>query len=452
MAITGVLTADFSNFETAVKKAEASIKGMEGGAVKAEVALSNMSTRSVGPTNSLRESFGQVDQVLNASGVSVGKYARGLLEIGEMSGKTVGSIGLLATGASVFAAAMAGWQFGTWIAGITGLDKAVAKYADSLTNLPAEVAAAKQDVLSRATQIAKREITDYGEAQKIVATEMQRHIAGLQNWGAVLETAQQRVRELTAAEIADIEVMQRAQAPLADIIAKHDISALGLKLLAERQKQASKDADEHTKSIEKLAKAHEALIKNFDDARSNAMKKMHAQEAADMEATMQRRIANEEGVRRMEAEAHQMQMAELDQRTAAESAYESTRIAQNQAEIDAVLAAGAAHQNAGALAKAGTDQTVAGYAAVAQQITITGEAVKEWLNLMRYTAQANAILSENSLYTSTSQKQRIAGLGAFGAGGGTVNHNTFNLVDNTENLARKVATQITDNVMRGGAV
>lgn len=44
MAITGVLTADFSDFETAAKKAEASLKGMEGGAQKVEAALSDIST------------------------------------------------------------------------------------------------------------------------------------------------------------------------------------------------------------------------------------------------------------------------------------------------------------------------------------------------------------------------------------------------------------------------
>lgn len=70
-----------------------------------------------------------------------------------------------------------------------------------------------------------------------------------------------------------------------------------------------------------------------------------------------------------------------------------------------------AHTDSGNAAKASADQTIAGYAGIAQQITFTGEAVREWLNLMRYSAEANAILrSGSSLFTTQSQLERVAAL------------------------------------------
>jgi hypothetical protein len=342
MAITGQLIADFSNFETEVKKAEVSLQRMEGGAAKAAVAIDRMSEGTTPSVNTLRESFGQVDQVLAASGVNIGKYAKGLFEIGEMSGKTASQIGALGTAASVFGAAMAGYQFGTWIAGWTGLAEAVDKYAVSLSNLPAEVAAAKQDVLNRATEIAKRVVTDYAEAQRIVATETQRHVAGLQNWGAVLSTAQQRVKELTAAQIADIEVMQRADAPLADIIAKHQISALGLKLLAESQREAGKAADEHTRTLKEQQAALEKINTDYAKRIDLALHQIKVEDLA-AEAAVRRR--NEEQAALFEdldIQARLNRQAEERAREAADAAAEERRIAANQAEIDAILASGPA--------------------------------------------------------------------------------------------------------------
>jgi hypothetical protein len=342
MAITGQLIADFSNFETEVKKAEVSLQRMEGGAAKAAVAIDRMSEGTTPSVNTLRESFGQVDQVLAASGVNIGKYAKGLFEIGEMSGKTASQIGALATGASLFSALMAGYQFGTWIAGWTGLADAVTKYAESLTDLPAEVAAAKQDTINLAIRNGASATISYTDAIKFNAEAMGTQLAKLENWGAVLATAQQRVKELTAAEIADIEVMQRAGATNDQIRTKYDLSALSLKLLGEAQRQAAKDADEHTRTLKEQQAALEKINTDYAKRIDLALHQIKVEDLA-AEAAVRRR--NEEQAALFEdldIQARLNRQAEERAREAADAAAEERRIAANQAEIDAILASGPA--------------------------------------------------------------------------------------------------------------
>lgn len=344
MAITGQLIADFSNFETAVKKAEVSLQGMEKGAAKVEAALDDMSEGSVPPINSLRDSVGQVDQVLAASGVNVGKYARAVFEIGEMAGKTVSQIGFLAAGASAFGALMAGYQFGTWIAGWTGLAEAVDKYVVSHSKLPGEIAAAQQDTINLAIRNGASATISYTEAIEFNAKAIGTQLAKLTDWTAVLGVAQQRVRELTAAQIADIEVMKRADAPLADIIAKHQISALGLKLLAESQKEAAKEADAHTKALKEQQAALEKINTDYAKRIDLALHQIKVEDLA-AEAAVRRR--NEEQAAMfedLEIQARINRQAEENAQAAAEAAAEERRIAANQADIDRILSAGAAPQ------------------------------------------------------------------------------------------------------------
>lgn len=82
--------------------------------------------------------------------------------------------------------------------------------------------------------------------------------------------------------------------------------------------------------------------------------------------------------------------------------------------------------------------------------------IDSWMRLMQYTNRANAILRENTLYTTPNQLARIAALpGAGGGGGGrggggtTTIQNTFNLVDSESNLAHKVADIIMRQIRAG---
>lgn len=187
--------------------------------------------------------------------------------------------------------------------------------------------------------------------------------------------------------------------------------APALESTAGATKKARDEADALEKANTKLEASYAKLMSEIKNANqlalmedeAAAMKQNAEQAAMFAEQDMQARI------RRGQAATDQ---------AAAEATAETARIAANQAEIDGILAAGAAHVDAGAMAKTGTDQTVAGYAAVAQQVTLAAGVITEWNNLMVYTAKAQAILSSgSSLFTSQSQRDRLANLPARARGG-----------------------------------
>jgi hypothetical protein len=150
-------------------------------------------------------------------------------------------------------------------------------------------------------------------------------------------------------------------------------------------------------------------------------------------------------------------------------------------------AAGAASTEAGSKAVDGATEAAMAQAQLNTQINLTIGNVKEWIELQQYSAAANAILSQNGLYTSGSQYENIARMGsaftgilpgraaggpvnagqayvvgeqgpelfipnvggAIAAGGGSSITNIFHLVDTESNLARRVSEQIMRQVRAG---
>lgn len=105
------------------------------------------------------------------------------------------------------------------------------------------------------------------------------------------------------------------------------------------------------------------------------------------------------------------------------------------------------------------DQTDA-FRGLGQQITFTGDAIREWLRLQIYASKAQAILSENSLYTTQSQRERVAALGmptdlATSKSGGSGVGITVNVTVNGGSSARETGQSVQDailNVFRSGAI
>jgi hypothetical protein len=158
-----------------------------------------------------------------------------------------------------------------------------------------------------------------------------------------------------------------------------------------------------------------------------------------------------------------------------------------QATVKAVEDTGQAHTEAGAAAVEATQLASAGYVQVAQKAALTTDNARALMLIMRDTAAANAILMENSLFTTRGQLERIAALpmpkfqsgvvnfgggiaqvhkdellvnlpagtsvipagrGGGGSSGITV-YNTFHLVDTESNLARRVSETILRTVRAG---
>jgi len=352
--------------------------------------LGDATTRTDGPVNTLRGSLSQFDQVLGAAGINVGKHIRGLSEIADMSGKTVSQIGLLGAGMGVAAAAMAGWKFGTWIADMTGADAAV---AGLISRLMGWQTAAEGN--TQATRDFLKHLQDQNDTYAVSSER--------------LANAQREVRGLSDATIAAIEIAKKNGATTEQITRHFDISADALKALSERQKLAGQMADGHTAALDKQRAAVVKLDADYDKLMSD--------------------VKNANQLAIMEADATNMAAAALAKKNAAASGWIAAQVAITKGitdeaaataaylkEQDALTAATDAlsqtHTEGGAAAAAATGVAVAGYAAIATQVQITGDGIKEWINLMQYSAQVNAILSTNSLFTTTSQYAQIAALGA----------------------------------------
>jgi len=190
----------------------------------------------------------------------------------------------------------------------------------------------------------------------------------------------------------------------------------------------------------------------------------------DMIALTKRAAENKQQLWMMERDAFQMEQANKEKAIADELALQAlqgtglTIIGQYPAELEA---AGAASRNA-------TDIATAGFTGFTQQVQLTGDAIRAWIELMQYSAKVNAVLSQNSLFTSTSQRENVANIGMpqfaeggpvlqdgpiyahageyvipKGGGGGVTVNNTFNIVDTESNIARRVSDTIMRTVTAG---
>ena len=298
---------------------------------------------------------------------------------------------------------MAGYQFGTWIAGWTGLDKAVAGYADSLTNIGAETAAAKQDVINRAIAQGARETITYTEAVKFNNKAAQEQNDAYAVSSERLAAAQKEVRGLSDETIAAIEIAKKNGATTAEITRHFDISADALRALAERQKLAGKAAEAHTKALEEQKREAVALDKAYEKLMSDTK---NANQLAIMEADAHR-MATEAMKAKNDAAAgwiaaNVKATAAVKETAAAEAAY----LAEQDALTAATDALSQAHADGGQAAAQATTTAMQGYQGLAQQVTLTGDAIKAMVQAYQYANQVNQILSTNSLFTTQSQYSR----------------------------------------------
>jgi len=215
--LAGSIDADFSEFVGEAQKAEAGLAAIQQEAAKTEGAITEMATattttaaatgdaisglgtKATGTTSGFTMMAGSLktaDKTLGAFGISVNKEIGMLEELGQISGQTAADIGLVGSAVSVAGAALAGWNIGRVIAEVTGADQAFANLGARLMgwgDLAGETAAAKADVLARATANAGRQITDMTEAIKINYDAVQKHA---EQYNTAANRASQWDREL----------------------------------------------------------------------------------------------------------------------------------------------------------------------------------------------------------------------------------------------------------------
>lgn len=160
-------------------------------------------------------------------------------------------------------------------------------------------------------------------------------------------------------------------------------------------------------------KLDDAYNKMISDAR-NAEAMAQFNNAAE---ALARQAKNAEQLWLMERDAFQLSVAEKEKAAAAAAAQEAdfARIAK---ESFLIIGENAdAHRAAGEAAVSSTTAAIGGYAALTQQVEMSSDAIRAWIDLQRFTNQANAVLQQNPFFTSATQLQQIGNLPRRALGG-----------------------------------
>lgn len=380
-------------------------------------------SRHTQTTHAVRAAYSQFDGILQASGVNIGPYVRGLEDIRNIAVAGVVALGPLGTAALVVAGAIAAWKVVTeitkhteeWRAKIATTTAVLLSYGD----VAGETAAAKQDVLNRAIDAGADHAIKYADAIKFVADLHKQKLSdALEVTGQKLADAQREVRNLTEAKRNDILRSMELGASEGSLQRHYGISADALQVLAGRQKQAADMADQHTKRLVEQAGVVAALDRAYDKLMSDVK---NANQLAIMDADAAAMFEK----KRVAAEGWMNSLMKQVKATNDAAAAETARVTANQTAIDAEMAG--LEQLIGAQetsALVGVQSTTAiaqGYAGVTQQVERTADAIRASMELIRFANAANAIYSENGLFTTASQRERVAALPIPGrASGGPV--------------------------------
>jgi hypothetical protein len=158
--LSGVMTADFSDFHFEIDKSVTKLKELEGA-----------TAHTSGTFDDFSQGLGSVDKILGVFGIRIGPQIQALREFSGILGSSTTALGTWGTAAAAAGALAAGWQIGTWINEWTGLSDAIGDATASALGFGdagLEATRAKIDLFARASNIAGREIRDVGEAMEIV--------------------------------------------------------------------------------------------------------------------------------------------------------------------------------------------------------------------------------------------------------------------------------------------
>jgi hypothetical protein len=161
--LSGVMTADFSDFHFEIDKSVTKLKELEGA-----------TAHTSGTFDDFNQGLGSVDKILGVFGVRIGPQIQALREFSGILGQSTTTLGTWGTAAAAAGALAAGWQIGTWINEWTGLSDAIGDATASVLGFGdagLEATRAKIDLFARASNIAGREIRDVGQAMEIVKKE-----------------------------------------------------------------------------------------------------------------------------------------------------------------------------------------------------------------------------------------------------------------------------------------
>lgn len=218
---------------------------------------------AVAPTNDLHKSFMQVDSILAALGINIGKETKALEEMraAAMAGSE-GLSGFAQAGLAV-GAAFAGWKAGRWIADIFDLDTKIGDATARLLGFgdaAGDVAGMNADILAKASKAAGMEIKSLTLAMAINEDVAKKHAESF-------NTSANRVNGWKS-EIAKVQ----AEGSLGKLSTDLESQNFELKELSERYHVSTDALKYFTNEQEKSAKAVEENNKRMLDALSKQMK------------------------------------------------------------------------------------------------------------------------------------------------------------------------------------
>jgi transcriptional regulator with XRE-family HTH domain len=483
--LSGVMTADFSDFHFEIDKSITKLKGLEGATGHTNSAMGEFS-----------EGLGTVDKTLNVLGIRLGPQIQALRELGSAAGKTASEIGLIGTAGLTVAAAVGGWQIGRMISDFVGLDEVIGNATASLLgfgDVAGQRAAAGLDVLNRAAQIAGRTVTNFDEAMQIIKKH-NLEVAESFNTGA------QRVEQWNREIAAHRDVMPQITAELKNhsstvqqLATHYGISKEAIehytRTLDASTKAQKAWADEARPRYEAIRKAQEELTEASGGWQKTLATLTPTVTAATMAALnyglSQDKVALALGVSQTQVAAVDRQMklnletmAATEPRLGTLDQWIKENVADTKAwntewrftsevidsevipSLDAVTAkaqtvaaAVSAAVSAAPGVAAGMDQKSPGNAPVSVNtgnITYQGGFESVFAEFMRKNPSGGAL---GGAFTMTPQKDFLTWALSMGlATRAPTITNTFNLVDTQDGLARKVGGTIAEQIQRGSLV
>jgi hypothetical protein len=343
MPITAKFVADFDDFDKGVKDAEKNLISFETAAERAGGRLMDLQ----GYTDPTASGFGSMtgqlrafDSALSAAGIKITPAVRALEELQRASSATDQSLGLLGKSAAAVAVGFATFNVTSWILGLTGLDKVIGDLGAKLNSaaLNQETAAAKADVLARASQNAGREVTNFAEAVRInaeAAAKLQLNMGQAVN--PVRETAhaisnwQREIREVRReGNIEALNADLQLQAfSLQDLSTKYGITVDALEYYKRKNAEVTASELANRKAIEAQRIKDDADLRKFynDMGVLEIEAATRAQAARTQEAANIREFYNWVGERRMEDEAKALEAAKRKEEAAARAGAEAMEAA-----------------------------------------------------------------------------------------------------------------------------
>jgi hypothetical protein len=483
-ALTGVMTADFTQFTTEIDRSVTKLQEFERAGAGTSTAISGFA-----------DSLGTADRLLGSVGVRISPQIAALRELGNVAGLTVSQLGAVGTASVTVGTAIAAWELGRAIAGWTNLDETIANATASLLgwgDVAAQRAGAGMDVLNRATQIAGRTITDFNVALQIIKKSND-DMSGALNNGA------ERWRQWTGeiAKLRDRGDLQAIDKELKDgtstmkeLAAQYGISERALQFYVNRTKESTAILEKwratEQAGLEKVRKAQEELNQAGGGWRDTLL--TIAPAAA---ATATAYLAMGESQSTI---ATAMRLSEVQVSALNKALQEQTRILQlNEPALGsldswmktlapAILEAGKSQQffDQQLMASIATVEQAAVPAIEKLEETFRSvtTAIREETGGGSKNAPGSVAMNLGNIafgtggletaYAAYSKRYSAAGVGAIGGGPaedflswamragyatkGTQVSNTFNIVDTESEIARRVSEEISRQIQRGSLV